>query len=300
MQTVIKWTGIALGLLMVGIVVLVLVFDWNWIKGYVAREASKALGRTVVIEGDLDVELSWSPLVRIDHIRIANASWSPEPYMLTLQRLVFRLDLRELLRGHLVLPTIELVEPVLRLETSEQGLPNWTFGHTRPSENSPTNLALPSIDQLHLREGRFTFVDYSSHTEITGTLAELRATTMHPEQRLKVEGVGQLSTMPLQFTLYCGTLQDLSANQAISRAGAACHASLAGRPARHHGPTIAAAGRGGGGVPDTVGSRPAVRPLRAGSAEPGAISACGSSDPGRRRLGSAGAYRDPGDKRSEG
>ena len=128
MRTVLKWTGIALGLLMVGIVVLVLVFDWNWIKGYVARKASEALGRTVVIEGDLDVELSWSPLVRIDHLRVANASWSPEPSMLTLQRLTFRLDLRELLRGHLVLPTVELVQPVLRLEMSEQGLPNWTLG----------------------------------------------------------------------------------------------------------------------------------------------------------------------------
>src|SRR5215510_13958162 len=139
MQTVIKWAGIALGLLMVGMVVLVLVFDWNWVKGYVEQEASKALDRTVVIEGDLDVKLSWSPLVRIDHIRLTNASWSPEPSMLTLQRLAFRLDLRELLRGHLVLPMVELVEPGLRLETSEQGLPNWTLGHARPSENSPTN-----------------------------------------------------------------------------------------------------------------------------------------------------------------
>ncbi len=34
-----------------------------------------------------------------------------------------------------------------------------------------------------------------------------------PEQRLKIEGVGQLATMPLQFTLYSGTLQDLSANR---------------------------------------------------------------------------------------
>jgi uncharacterized protein involved in outer membrane biogenesis len=213
MQTVIKWTGIVLGLLMVGIVVLVLVFDWNWIKGYVAREASKALGRTVIIEGDLDVELSWSPLVRIDHVRIANASWSPEPYMLTLQRLAFRLGLRDLLRGRLILPAVELVQPVLRLEMSEQGLPNWTFGQARPAEHSPTSLALPSIDQLHLREGRFTFFDYSSHTEITATLAEARATTMHPERRLQVEGVGQLFAMPLQFTLYGGTLQDLSANR---------------------------------------------------------------------------------------
>jgi uncharacterized protein involved in outer membrane biogenesis len=213
MQTVIKWTGIVLGLLILGLVVLVLVFDWNWIKGYVAREASKALGRTVVIEGDLDVELSWSPLVRVDHVRIANASWSPEPYMLTLQRLAFRLDLRELLRGHLVLPTVELVEPVLRLETSEQGQPNWTFGPDRPAKDSPTHLALPSIGEVHLREGRVTYLDYSSHKEIAATLAEVRATTMDVEQRLKVEGVGQLASTPLQFTLYSGTLQDLSANR---------------------------------------------------------------------------------------
>jgi AsmA family protein len=213
MRTVLKWTGIALGLLMVGIVVLVLVFDWNWIKGYVARKASEALGRTVVIEGDLDVELSWSPLVHINHLRLANASWSPEPSMLTLQRLTFRLDLRELLRGHLVLPTVELVQPVLRLEMSEQGLPNWTFGQAHPAGNSPTNIALPIIEQLHLREGHFTFFDYSSHTEITATLAEARATTMNPERRLQVEGAGQLLTMPLQFTLYGGTLQDLSANR---------------------------------------------------------------------------------------
>ena len=213
MQTVLKWIGIVLGLLVVGIVVLVLVFDWNWLKGFLEWEASKALGRTVVIEGDLDVQLSWSPLVHIDNMRIANASWSPEPSMLTLQRLVFRLDLRELLRGHLVLPTVELVKPVVRLETSEQGQPNWIFGQARPEEKSPTHLTLPSIGEVHLREGRITYMDYSSHTEMAATLAEVRATTMEAEQRLKVEGVGQFATMPLQFTLQCGTLQDLSANR---------------------------------------------------------------------------------------
>ena len=213
MQTVIKWIGMALALLIVGIVVLVLVFDWNWIKGFVEREASKALGRTVIIEGDLDVQLSWSPLVRMDHMRIANASWSPEPSMLTAQRLVFRFHLRELLRGRVVLPTVELVEPVLRLETSEQGQPNWTFGPDRPAKNAPTPLALPSIGEVHLREGRVTYRDYSSHTEIAATLTEVQATTMEPEQRLKIAGVGQLANTQLQFTLSSGTLQDLSANR---------------------------------------------------------------------------------------
>jgi uncharacterized protein involved in outer membrane biogenesis len=213
MRTVFKWTGIALGLLIAGIVVLVLVFDWNWIKGYVERQASETLGRAVVIEGDLDVQLSWAPLVRIDHLRIANASWSPEPSMLTLQRLTFRLDLRKLLRGQLVLPTVELLEPVLRLETSEQGLPNWTFEPAHPAENAPATLTLPTMHQLHLREGHVVFVDYSSHKEITATLAEVRATTLTSEQRLQIEGAGQVANMPLRFTLYCGTLQDLSANR---------------------------------------------------------------------------------------
>src|SRR4029453_4721684 len=213
MQTVLKWIGMALGLLVVGIVVLVLVFDWNWLKGFVEREASKALGRTVVIEGDLDVQLSWSPLVRMDHIRIANAPWSPEPSLLTLQRLVFRLDLRALLRGHVVLPTVELIEPVLRLETSEQGQPNWTVGPDRPTQDAPTPLAVPRMGEVHLREGRVTYTDYASHTEMAATLAEVQATEADVEQRLKVEGVGQLASTPLQFTLSSGTLQDLSANR---------------------------------------------------------------------------------------
>jgi len=133
--------------------------------------------------------------------------------MLTLQRLVFRLDLRELLRGRVVLPTVELVEPVLRLETSKQGQPNWTFGPERPAQDAPTPLAVPRIGEVHLREGHVTYLDYASHKEIAATLAEVHATTTDAEQRLKVEGVGQLGSTPLQFTLSSGTLQDLSANR---------------------------------------------------------------------------------------
>ena len=65
--------------------------------------------------------------------------------MLTLQRLAFRLDLRELLRERLVLPAVELVEPVLRLEMSEQGLPNWTFGQARPADTLPRVLLYQAL-----------------------------------------------------------------------------------------------------------------------------------------------------------
>jgi uncharacterized protein involved in outer membrane biogenesis len=66
---------------------------------------------------------------------------------------------------------------------------------------------------MHLSDGHVIFFDYSSRTEIAATLSAMRAMTVQPEQRLKVEGVGQFGAMPLQFTLSSGTLQDLSANR---------------------------------------------------------------------------------------
>ena len=108
------------------------VFDWSWIKGYVVRKASEALGRTVVVEGALDVDWSWTPLIRAEQVRVANAAWSKEPYMLDIRRLTCRIDLHALLQGRLVLPMIELVEPVVRLETSEQGEANWTVQPNQP------------------------------------------------------------------------------------------------------------------------------------------------------------------------
>ena len=60
------------GLVLVGLAVLVLVFDWNWIKGFVEREASQRRGARSSLRVIL-TQLSRLPLVRLDHIRIANA-----------------------------------------------------------------------------------------------------------------------------------------------------------------------------------------------------------------------------------
>src|SRR4029453_6934190 len=97
------------------------VLDWSWIKGYVVRKASEALGRTVVVEGALDVDWTWPPLIRAEQERVANAAGSIELFILEIRSLAWRLDLQALLQGRFVRPMIELVEPVVRLETSEQG-----------------------------------------------------------------------------------------------------------------------------------------------------------------------------------
>jgi uncharacterized protein involved in outer membrane biogenesis len=133
--------------------------------------------------------------------------------MLEIRRLACRIDLLALLRGRLVFPMIELVEPVVRLETSEQGETNWTVPPPQTVADQREPGTLPVIERLRLHDGRFTYYDYASNTGMTVTLAEAQATTTGPEQRLEVEGAGQLADLPFRLTGHGGTLQDLNANK---------------------------------------------------------------------------------------
>jgi uncharacterized protein involved in outer membrane biogenesis len=189
------------------------ILDWSWIKGYVVRKASEALGRTVVVEGALDVDWTWPPLIRAEQVRVANAAGSKEPFMLEIRSLACRLDLQALLQGRFVLPMIELVEPVVRLETSEQGEANWQFQPTQAVADKAEPGALPVIERLSLRDGRLTYTDYASNTSLTVTLAEVQAATTGPEQRLDVEGAGQVADLPFRLTGHGGALPDLMGNK---------------------------------------------------------------------------------------
>jgi AsmA family protein len=188
-------------------------FDWSWIKSYVVRKVSEALGRTVVIEGNLDVDWAWPPLIRAEQVRVANATWSKEPFMLEIRRLACRIDLHALLQGRFVLPMIELVEPVVRLETSEQGEANWKLQPTQTVANKAEPGALPVIERLSLRDGHLTYYDYASNTGFTMTLAEVQAATTGPEQRLDFEGAGRFADIPFRLTGHGGALQDLNGNK---------------------------------------------------------------------------------------
>ena len=178
-----KWTALVLALLMVGIALFIGVFDWNWARGIVANKVSKAIGHAVTIEGDLDMDWSWPPTIRADNIRVANAAWSPELYMLTLRQLVLQIDLRALLKGQVVLPMVELQEPIVLLESSAEGLPNWLSSATPETPTPPqqaTNLTFPTIGRVALYAGRFSHHDYSTDNTFGGTLSEIRAQTVGP------------------------------------------------------------------------------------------------------------------------
>ena len=215
MWTFLKWTAIGLALLVVGIVLFVIVFDLNWARGIVASKVSKAIGRGVTIAGDLEVDWSWQPTIRAADIRVANAAWSPEPYILTVRQLLLQVDLRALLKGQVVLLLVELQEPVVLLESSAEGMANWLSSATPVTPTPPQQAAhptFPTISRVALYDGRFIQRDYSTDTTFGGTLSELKAQTVGPEQSIEVRGAGQFEQTPFQLTVHAGALSALQAD----------------------------------------------------------------------------------------
>ena len=148
----------AFGILTLAIVVLVLLWDWNWFKGPIERQVEQRTGREFDIGGDLDVDLGWIATIRADQVRFGNAAWSQQPTMASADRVEFELELTPLFRRSVRIPELRLSQPVLNLETGPDRIGNWTFG-------APGRMQ-PEFRRVWIDAGKLAFLDAAEKTDI--------------------------------------------------------------------------------------------------------------------------------------
>ncbi len=154
-----RWPFV-LGALVLLLLVIILIFDWNWFKAPVERVVQARTGRAFHIDGNLDVDLGRIVTVRGDRLRFANADWSKQPQMASADRAELDIALWPLLLGRLRIPEIRLTKPDLLLETGPNGQPgNWVLGQS--DGGRPVVLGALLVQQGHLR-----FQDPAGRTEI--------------------------------------------------------------------------------------------------------------------------------------
>lgn len=115
-----RWPFV-IGALILLLLIVILIFDWNWFKAPVERAVQAKTGRAFHIDGDLDVRLGGVTTLRGDRLRFANADWSKQPQMASAQRAEIDLAFWPLLRGKVRIPEIRLTQPNLLLETGPDG-----------------------------------------------------------------------------------------------------------------------------------------------------------------------------------
>ncbi len=154
---------LALPLLLVPLLALALTaFGANWARGPIAQLVQQQTGRVLQIQGDLRLGLGWPLLrVQVQGLRFANPAWSQEPQMLEVDRVDAQLDLRALLRGRLVLPTVAVGRPVVMLETAGDGRKSWLLDRAQSDDSTAVQ-----IGRLTLAQGRIGFDDPRQTTHL--------------------------------------------------------------------------------------------------------------------------------------
>ena len=142
-------------LLIAAIVLFLLLFDWNMLRGPIGRWASARYEREIALNGDLDVRLlSWAPSVHVRDLRIGGPDWAREQDTLRIEDLQASVRLRALLTGNVEMPLVAVIRPQAVLIADEQGRQSWRLNPDAPDTGE--GLKLPPINRLLIRDGRLT------------------------------------------------------------------------------------------------------------------------------------------------
>jgi uncharacterized protein involved in outer membrane biogenesis len=198
-HSALKWTG---GILasVIAVIVLVLVFlDWNAMRGPIGRYLSARLHREVRLAGDLSVTLfSWTPTAVVNDLVIEQPQWevqSSKPgsaAFANVQRLAISLDLSQLLRWRIVLPTVDLERPRLNFLRDAAGRANWDFDEG--ANKKP--FRLPPIRHFRIRDGRLDLTDAKRNMMFAGTFSSEETDATGGPQFFNLRGKGELNHAP--------------------------------------------------------------------------------------------------------
>jgi AsmA family protein len=211
LRSVLRWTGITVGALVLVAVLALALMDWNLLKHPIERAASAHSGRSVTIAGDLKVHIwSWTPTVTVNGLTLGNPPWEANRPMAKIERLQVQLKLLPLLKGDVILPRVEISRPDVYLHQDKQGRANWTFESQAPSKAPASKPAkLPVVRDLLIESGKLTLADDIRKLKLDGTIEAHEKPSHADPKPFRIEGKGTLNRQPFALHVAGGPLVNL-------------------------------------------------------------------------------------------
>jgi len=209
-----KILGIAGGVLvlaLLGVALAVWTVDPSQFVGPVLARAKAATGRDITVGGGIELKVGLAPRVVVNDVRVGNAPWGEAPDLLSAKRLELQVALLPLLRQRFEVVRLNLVDPVIALETNADGRGNWELhpspgtGAVPASEAGPGGLA---IGNLAVSRGRLTYRDGPAGRETQVSIDELALSARDANAPIDVELRGTIDGIAVALT---GKLPPLAA-----------------------------------------------------------------------------------------
>lgn len=207
LRRTLRWLGYIVAAIAVVIVVLVIFFDWNWLRHPIERVVIEKTGRALIINGNLNVKLGW-PVTRIQvaDVAFANPAWAKQPLMFTVKRMDGDISLPQLFKRHFRVFTVRLEQPQVFLEQSLDGRKNWLLDRKQQDENAQVK-----IDRIVLDNGHISYTDPVRNTHIQAALST-RQTVSHGAASADIvfSAQGNFKGLPLTASGSGGTVLALN------------------------------------------------------------------------------------------
>jgi uncharacterized protein involved in outer membrane biogenesis len=189
------------------LIVLIILFRWDWLRGPLAHYLSGRLHRPVSITGHLHVRpWSWTPEATIEGLAVGAAPWAGPRPMVLIPRLKVQARLAPLiLRGELILPLLEADAPTITLLRDANGRASWQTTRKRP----PRPLKLPAINHLIIRDGHLSFVDIHNRLSFVGTVSSNEEAVGSGRGAFALDGAGELNGEPFEAAVRGGSMIDV-------------------------------------------------------------------------------------------
>ena len=196
--------------------------DFNEYKVLVQEAAHDSTGRTLTIDGDIEIHVSLNPSLSVSGVHLSNAAWSKQPNMLDVDELEVEVQLRPLLHGQLIVNRFILVKPVVRLETDNKGTGNWVFEKAADaaaqSSESTSSASLPQLDKVQIRDLLFSYHDGQTGKQWQLGLPELDGQTLFEDDQtiLALQAKATFAKEAMHIQARIDSLQALAENKAAS------------------------------------------------------------------------------------
>ncbi len=173
---------------------LLVFFEWNMLKGPLEGVLSARTGHDVHIDGDLDVDLSWTPIITLNGVRVENEEWAPDPDLATIERVTAQLRLWPALFGNFIFLRIQVDSPTIRAYREASGRASWGEG----GEGEGTSL--PEMNALIINNGDSSITDDVRGIRFVGSFNSAQNETENTGTFV-LEGDGALNDRPFFLRL---------------------------------------------------------------------------------------------------
>ncbi len=152
-----KWTAISLCVLIAGFVGTLFVIDVDHYRALIKSQSELVLGRQLTIDGEIELDWSFSPTLAVHDVALANVEGGSRPEMARIGTLAIGLELGSLLRGDLSITHLTVIDADLILERGGDDVGNWVLsGEAQASDGGVGTV--PLFKTLTLRRSRLTYV----------------------------------------------------------------------------------------------------------------------------------------------